>query len=63
MFSVVDLEIIERASNYICTALELGKNIPVTLNELRQKSDELSEINFSYFYVGPSGRSIRIFKM
>ena len=63
MFSVVDLEIIERASNYICTALELGKNIPVTLNELRQKSEEVSEINFSYSHVGPSGRSIRIFKM
>lgn len=63
MFSVIDLYQIEDASNSIWNALDADKNLPLTLEVLKQNADNLSKIKFSStdFNVFCSGITIREF--
>lgn len=61
MVSIIDLSHIEKASNAIWKTLDLDKNVPITLELLKQKSNLLSNIHFSSCEINSTKVSICIF--
>lgn len=61
MVSIIDLSHIEKASNAIWETLDLDKNVPITLELLKQKSHLLSNIHFSSCEINCTKVSICIF--